>query len=183
LAPDFVVFSEHGLQPGTGAVHNVQRPETFEALFVLWRVTGKPMYREWAWSMFQSFDRECKVRCSPKPRSQSWLNKCGCAVMSGVHHDVHSAQTQGNSSSSKSALAYLSGACLCSTQVAQSGGYAGVMDVTALPVVQDDTMQSFWLAETLKYAWLMFAPPDALDLRTHVLNTEVRMPAPNEQRK
>ena len=57
------------------------------------------------------------------------------------------------------------------------------MDVTALPVVNDDTMQSFWLAETLKYAWLIFAPPDALDLRTHVLNTEVRMPAPDEQRQ
>ncbi len=82
------------------------------------------------------------------------------------------------SSNSEAALAYLSGACLCSTQVAQSGGYAGVMDVTAMPVVQDDTMQSFWLAETLKYAWLIFAPPDALDLRTHVLNTEVRMPDP-----
>ena len=78
-----MVFSEHGLQPGTGAVHNVQRPETFEALFVLWRVTGKPMYREWAWSIFQSFDRECKVRCVPEARSQSWLHDCGCAAMSG----------------------------------------------------------------------------------------------------
>ena len=55
-------------------------------------------------------------------------------------------------------------------------GYAGVRDVTVTPVELDDTMQSFWLAETLKYAWLTFAPPDALDLRTRVLNTEARRP-------
>ena len=63
LAPDFVVFSERGLVPGAGAVNNVQRPEALEALFMLWRVTRKPMYREWAWSIFQAFDRESKVRC------------------------------------------------------------------------------------------------------------------------
>jgi hypothetical protein len=60
--------------------------------------------------------------------------------------------------------------CLCS-QV-EGGGYAGVRDVTMLPPTRDDTMQSFWLAETLKYAWLVFAPDDAFSLDTHVLNTE-----------
>ena len=54
----------------------------------------------------------------------------------------------------------------------EGGGYAGVRDVTMLPPTRDDTMQSFWLAETLKYAWLVFAPDDALSLDTHVLNTE-----------
>ena len=33
-------------------------------------------------------------------------------------------------------------------------------------------MPSFWLAETLKYAWLIFSPPEALDLDAFVLNTE-----------
>ena len=51
-------------------------------------------------------------------------------------------------------------------------GYVGLRDVTADPPARDNTMQSFWLAETLKYAWLTFSPPDALDLDTHVLNTE-----------
>ena len=33
-------------------------------------------------------------------------------------------------------------------------------------------MQTFWLAETLKYLLLLFSDDDALDLTTHVINTE-----------
>ncbi len=35
-----------------------------------------------------------------------------------------------------------------------------------------DGMESFFLAETLKYAWLLFAPEDALDFEQVVFNTE-----------
>ena len=48
--------------PGDGARHNLLRPEALEAMFVLWRVTGKPRYRDWAWAMFQAFERHCKAR-------------------------------------------------------------------------------------------------------------------------
>ena len=48
----------------------------------------------------------------------------------------------------------------------------GLRDVTVDPPARDNTMQSFWLAETLKYAWLTFSPPDVLDLDAFVLNTE-----------
>jgi len=37
--------------------HNLQRPETVESLFVMWRVTENPLYREWGWQIFQSFQR------------------------------------------------------------------------------------------------------------------------------
>jgi endoplasmic reticulum Man9GlcNAc2 1,2-alpha-mannosidase len=36
-------------------VHNLQRPETVESLFYMWRITGDIMYREWGWEMFKSF--------------------------------------------------------------------------------------------------------------------------------
>ena len=36
----------------------------------------------------------------------------------------------------------------------------------------DDTMQSFWIAETLKYAFLLFSPTDVLPLDQWVFNTE-----------
>lgn len=36
-------------------VHNLQRPETVESLFYMWRITGDVMYREWGWEMFQAF--------------------------------------------------------------------------------------------------------------------------------
>jgi hypothetical protein len=35
--------------------HNLQRPETVESLFYMWRITGDEKYREWGWEMFQSF--------------------------------------------------------------------------------------------------------------------------------
>ncbi len=35
--------------------HNLQRPETVESLFYMWRITGETMYREWGWEMFKSF--------------------------------------------------------------------------------------------------------------------------------
>ena len=51
-------------------------------------------------------------------------------------------------------------------------GYAGLKDVTVVPPEKDNTMQSFWLAETLKYLWLIFASPDVISLDEWVLNTE-----------
>lgn len=35
--------------------HNLQRPETVETLFYMWRITGEEKYREWGWEMFKSF--------------------------------------------------------------------------------------------------------------------------------
>lgn len=37
---------------------------------------------------------------------------------------------------------------------------------------KQDSMESFWLAETLKYFYLMFSPPDVISLDEYVLNTE-----------
>jgi hypothetical protein len=60
--------------------------------------------------------------------------------------------------------------CVCVQQV--EGGFAGLKDVTVVPPENDDTMQSFWLAETLKYAYLLFGGTDVLPLSDWVLNTE-----------
>ncbi|KAK1622190.1 family 47 glycosyl hydrolase [Colletotrichum phormii] len=53
-------------------------------------------------------------------------------------------------------------------------GNAAVLDVTQkqdeLP--KEDYMESFWLAETLKYFYLVFSPPDLISLDDFVLNTE-----------
>ena len=37
---------------------------------------------------------------------------------------------------------------------------------------KDDSMESFWLAETLKYFWLTFSDPDLISLDEWVFNTE-----------
>lgn len=49
-------------------------------------------------------------------------------------------------------------------------GYAGLSNVET--GYKDDAMQSFWIAETLKYAFLLFSPPDMLPLDQWVFNTE-----------
>ncbi|KAK3690170.1 family 47 glycosyl hydrolase [Podospora appendiculata] len=51
---------------------------------------------------------------------------------------------------------------------------AAVLDVTKAeyPLPQEDYMESFWLAETLKYFYLALSPPDLISLDEYVLNTE-----------
>jgi mannosidase alpha-like ER degradation enhancer 2 len=49
-------------------------------------------------------------------------------------------------------------------------GYAALKDVRTKE--KRDRMHSFLLAETFKYAYLLFAPPETVDLKTTVFNTE-----------
>ncbi|KAF7537644.1 hypothetical protein G7054_g3499 [Neopestalotiopsis clavispora] len=52
--------------------------------------------------------------------------------------------------------------------------FATINDVTVTTGETDKTnsMESFWLAETLKYFWLIFSSPDVINLDEYVLNTE-----------
>jgi hypothetical protein len=54
----------------------------------------------------------------------------------------------------------------CRTDV----GYAALTGVRTH--TQRDAMESYFLAETLKYLYLLFAAPGVVDLRDHVFNTE-----------
>lgn len=51
-------------------------------------------------------------------------------------------------------------------------GYAGLRDVRKAPPKHDDTQQSFFLAETLKYLYLMYGSNDEISLDKWVFNTE-----------
>lgn len=67
----------------------------------------------------------------------------------------------------------------CKTPLA----YAGVADVRTIPPSQSDRMESFWLAETLKYFYLIFSDPNEWSLDDWVLNTEahfLQRPKPGE---
>ena len=50
--------------------------------------------------------------------------------------------------------------------------HAALEDVTQKTPPQNDRMESFWIAETLKYFYLLFSEPDVLSLDEWVLNTE-----------
>lgn len=49
---------------------------------------------------------------------------------------------------------------------------AAMDDCMATPPVLQDRMESFWLAETLKYFFLIFSDPDVISLDEWVLSTE-----------
>jgi hypothetical protein len=52
------------------------------------------------------------------------------------------------------------------------GGYSGVSDVREANPRKNDKQESFWLAETLKYFYLLFSDESVLPLDAFVLNTE-----------
>lgn len=53
-------------------------------------------------------------------------------------------------------------------------GHSAIIDVTVEPeeTFQADEMESFWMAETLKYFYLLYSTPDTISLDEWVLNTE-----------
>lgn len=146
LAPEIVVFVMEKVSdayPGShppdtgggdfiirnGDAHTLLRPETVESFYILWKVTGDPIYREWAWQIFRAFE-----------------------LWARVDESIPSSR----------------------------GGYSSLESVLELPPRRRDKMESFWLAETLKYLYLIFieAPDrclhpscadDASSERRHVL--------------
>jgi mannosyl-oligosaccharide alpha-1,2-mannosidase len=59
-----------------------------------------------------------------------------------------------------------------STHTQTEFGNAAISNVMKRPVDRYDIMESFWLAETLKYFYLIFSEPDEISLDDFVLNTE-----------
>uniref|UniRef100_A0A8C0YG15 alpha-1,2-Mannosidase n=1 Tax=Cyprinus carpio carpio TaxID=630221 RepID=A0A8C0YG15_CYPCA len=63
-----------------------------------------------------------------------------------------------------------------------SGGFSGVKDVYSSNPTYDDVQQSFFLAETLKYLYLLFSSDELLPLENWVFNTEAH-PLPVLERR
>lgn len=51
-------------------------------------------------------------------------------------------------------------------------GFSSIDDVTSTDPTKMDTMESFWIAETLKYFYLLFEDPSVVSLDDFVFNTE-----------
>ncbi|KAE8541709.1 hypothetical protein D1P53_001880 [Cryptococcus gattii VGV] len=96
------------------STRGINRPETIESIFYMYRITGDRKWQEKGWKMFTS-----------------WMNTSTV-----------------------------------------DGGFSSVEDVTVSPVRFSDNMESFALAETFKYHFLLQSEPDVLSLDDYVLNTE-----------
>ncbi|KAK6201677.1 mannosyl oligosaccharide 1,2-alpha-mannosidase [Scheffersomyces amazonensis] len=69
LSPEIVVFNEDENKDYDFSIraadrHNLQRPETVESLFILYRLTGDEKYRIWGYDILQSFKKYSKVKNS-----------------------------------------------------------------------------------------------------------------------
>lgn len=53
-----------------------------------------------------------------------------------------------------------------------TGGYCSLDDVTSVPPHRRDKMETFFLGETLKYFYLLFADSSLIPLDKFVFNTE-----------
>jgi mannosyl-oligosaccharide alpha-1,2-mannosidase len=117
------IIEEEALQPGVTKISDARyllRPEAIESVFILYRVTGDPAWRERAWDMWLAID------------------------------------------------------ALTSTELANSAVWDVNVDIDGgeeKPSMMD-SMESFWMAETLKYFYLVFAEPDVVSLDEWVFNTE-----------
>ena len=47
------------------------RPETIESLFIAYRLTGHPQYREWAWNSFLSITNNAEYRVAGDPGTKN----------------------------------------------------------------------------------------------------------------
>ncbi|KAH0842422.1 hypothetical protein AYO21_10504 [Fonsecaea monophora] len=124
LSDDADADWRHDYDIHTNDVHNLQRPETIESLFYMYRITKDRKYRQWGWEMFEAFREHTKV------------------------------------------IDELTG---------QVYAYTSLDTVMENPVKERkrrDNMESFWLAETLKYFYLLFSDDDFFPLESVVFNTE-----------
>ena len=116
ISPEYVEFpfGAKDFIVGQTAPFYILRPETAESLFILNQLTGDPIYREWAWEIWESIEKHCK------------------------------------------------------TEIA----YGALRDVSHPDHGVDDRMESFFLAETIKYLYLAQDPDKPIDLMEFVFNTE-----------
>ena len=111
IAAEFVQFYPgKDFDIGRGAPHYLLRPETVESFFILYQLTGDPVYREWGWEVFQAIERYCKT----------------------------------------------------------TAGYGSLRDVQNTDAEPQNKMESFFLAETLKYLYLLFDADTEVDVLNKV---------------
>jgi len=60
LAADIVQFNPNIIPYLREKAYKL-RPETVESLFILNKITGDPIYREWGWEIFQSIEKYCRT--------------------------------------------------------------------------------------------------------------------------
>ena len=139
--------------------HNLQRPETAESLFYMYRITGDETYRQWGWDMFKSFVEHTAVVEHDSYFHSSHDEASGGESAAGTHSKDHHTKDHDQG---------------------HIVGFTSLSNADTVPPVRRDNMESFWMAETLKYFYLLFSEREFISLEEHVFNTEAH-PMPRFQ--
>jgi Glycosyl hydrolase family 47 len=145
ISPEFVQFVKGSdFRIGAGAPHYLLRPETVESFFILNHLTGDPIYRYVLCAVWVTAGL-IACRSSLTFCLKRYLcREWGWEVFQSIEK-------------------------YCKTGVA----YGTLKDVSDPNQQPNDKMESFFLAETMKYLYLLFDPDTEIDLlNRHVFNTE-----------
>lgn len=121
----------------------ILRPEVVESYFVLWRMTHEQKYRDWAWEAVEAIEQHC--RCG--------VGYCGIKNVDRIPVQQDDVQQVIN---------HVRDQTVCCESVSEL--------ITVY--YQYFAIQSFFLAETLKYLYLIFMDDDVISLDKFVMNTE-----------
>eukprot|EP01138_Halocafeteria_seosinensis_P005982 gb/GECG01006114.1/.p1 GENE.gb/GECG01006114.1/~~gb/GECG01006114.1/.p1 ORF type:complete len:1193 (+),score=115.25 gb/GECG01006114.1/:1-3579(+) len=154
------------------AKHSLLRPETVESLFVLWRVTHDPVYREWGWNVFQSIQQHAFLDSGYSAlKSTLHVNKDAREVAMSLRK-WHQRRIQEIGKCN-------AGCCPPRQNISASICYRSNRFLSAKRefVMQESSnlmnkMESFLLAETFKYLYLLFSDDESVPLDEWVFNTE-----------
>jgi endoplasmic reticulum Man9GlcNAc2 1,2-alpha-mannosidase len=139
--------------------HNLQRPETVESLLYMYRVTGDELYREWGWQMFKAFVKHTAVTEEVTPEESEKTEE---AEKENASQDKKDSEDEKEKEKEKAA----------SYRIV---GFTSLSNGDIDPPRKRDNMESFWMAETLKYFYLLFSDRNFIPLEDVVFNTEAHI--------
>lgn len=126
------------------------RPEALESVFYMYRVSGDKVWQDQGWDMFMSIIELTKVT----------IGDVGTRKGGGGSGESGGQQVSQNDDDDDAEKVI---------------GFSSVNDATDPRGKSGnlrDEAESFWMAETLKYAYLLFSEPGVVSLDDYVFNTE-----------
>lgn len=149
-------------------MHNLQRPETIESLLYMYRVTGDELYREWGWQMFKSFVKHTAVTEKVNPSDESFSNTAANLDDYADNDVIINAKERSNKKLNDREGGE-------EEETYRIVGFTSLSNGNLDPPMKRDNMESFWMAETLKYFYLLFSDRDFIPLEDVVFNTEAHI--------
>ena len=144
-----------------GAKYNLLRPETMESLYVLWWVTEEDRWRAAGWKIFSALVRFARVEGGG---------------YSGIN-DVTIGEEQRSEERRQWEMRVRE-------WLGSGAGGGGVEGYRFEWSNWNDHMESFFLSETMKYAYLLYGGREAVSLDEWVFNTEAHpLPVRGERRE